>query len=219
MSRSIADILSILTKPSGVQVPISDNILNNPDVPNSIGGSSTNRKIIRDQYYNDMSLKHLKEPKNGTGYSISDNGRLRYTDPREDSFLLEGSIDPNQIRRQTDPAHSLPNTFAQGSLYDKYQLPANAYIATDNKSLLEQSRGSFDNYKNRYSLPNNDNNDKGEKVEIDNIWKKVKGLPTGQKPDGDTDTPLDKSTSKIPNKVMYPDKHKKYFFDPSDQYV
>ena len=195
MSRSIADILSILTKPSGVQVPISDNILNNPDVPNSIGGSSTNRKIIRDQYYNDMSLKHLKEPKNGTGYSISDNGRLRYTDPREDSFLLEGSIDPNQIRRQIDPAHSLPNTFAHGSLYDKYQLPTNAYIATDNKSLLEQSRGSFDNYKNRYSLPNNDINDKGEKVEIDNIWKKVKGLPTGQKP-------LDKSTSKTPNKVI-----------------
>jgi hypothetical protein len=122
MSRSIADILSILTKPSGVQAPVPENELQNPDVPEGealIGGSVNNRKVIRDQYYNDMSMKYLKQPKNGTGYSIS-NGRLRNTDPREDSFMLEGSIDPNKIRRQTDPAHSLPNTFAQGSLYDKY---------------------------------------------------------------------------------------------------
>ena len=109
MSRSIADILSILTKPSGVQAPVPENELQNPDVPEGetlIGGSVNNS----DQYYNDMSMKYLKQPKNGTGYSIS-NGRLRNTEPREDFFMLEGSIDPNKIRRQTDPAHSLPNTF------------------------------------------------------------------------------------------------------------
>ena len=184
MSRSIADILSILTKPSGVQAPVKDTELHNPDVPESdtVGGNVNNRKVIRDQYYNDMSIKHLKQPKNGTGYSIS-NGRLRNTDPREDSFMLEGSIDPNQIRRETDPAHSLPNTFAQGSLYDKYQLPTNAYVATNNKSLLEQSRDSFDSYKNRYSLPTSttgvERKEKEEK-EVDSIWKKVKGLSTGR---------------------------------------
>ena len=179
MSRSIADILSILTKPAGVQAPVPENELRNPDVPDDIiGGSVNNRKVIRDQYYNDMSMKHLKQPKNGTGYSIS-SGRLRNTAPREDSFMLEGSIDPNQIRRKTDPAHSLPNTFAQGSLYDKYQLPTNAYVATNNKSLLEQSRGSFDSYKNRYSLPTDifKTASTKEEKEVDSIWDKVKGLP------------------------------------------
>ena len=177
MSRSIADILSILTKPGGVQAPVKDTELHNPDVPNAnfIGGTAVNRKVIRDQYYNDMSLKHSKQPKNGTGYSISATGRPRYTDPREDAFMLEGSIDPNQIRRQTDPAHSLPNTFAQGSFYDKYQLPKNAYVATDNKSLLERSRGSFDSYKNRYSLPSSSSSEKKEEKEVDDIWDKVKG--------------------------------------------
>jgi hypothetical protein len=66
--------------------------------------------------------------------------------------MLNGSIDPNSIRRKTDPESALPDTFAQGSLMDKYQLPKSAYRETNNVSLLQKSRSSYENYKNRFQI-------------------------------------------------------------------
>jgi hypothetical protein len=143
----------------GVSQPTPANELYNPDVPNSpatIAGTVNNRKTIMDNFYNDMKLK--KAPRNGSGYTFGKtNGRLRYFDPREDSFMLDGSINPNTIKRQTDPANALPNRYAQGSLLDKYKLPVDAYKSTDNVSLVQKSRMSFDRYRNRFVLPETEN--------------------------------------------------------------
>ena len=139
----------------GVQQPTPEGELYNPDVPNApdtIAGNIKNRKVIQDKFYSDMKLDRM--PRNGAGYYFGKtNGRLRYFDPRDDAFMMDGSIDPNNIRRKTDPNHALPDTYAQGSLLDKYQLSKDNFRATGNVSLVQKSRMSFDNYKNRFVIP------------------------------------------------------------------
>lgn len=154
MSKSIQDLMGSLMSPMGVKQPMPEGQIYNPDVPNSpdtIAGNVKNRKMIKDKYYSDMKL--TRYPKNGSGYYFGkNNGRLANMDPREDAFLMESSIDPNNIRRKTDPAHALPNTFSSGSLLDKYQLPLNNFKATNNVSLMQRSKLSYENYKNRFSV-------------------------------------------------------------------
>jgi hypothetical protein len=156
MSKSIADLMGSLMNNNniqGVTQPSPEGELYNPDVPNTpdtIAGNIRNRKIIQDKYYNDMKL--TRYPRNGSGYYFGkNNGRLANMDPREDAFLMDGSIDPNNIRRKTDPANALPNTFASGSLLDKYQLPKETFKPSNNVSLVQQSRMSYQNYKNRFA--------------------------------------------------------------------
>ena len=155
MSKSISELMgNLMMNPTALAQPSVSGELYNPDVPNApdtIAGNINNRKIIQDKYYSDMKLS--KYPRNGSGYYFGKtNGRLRYMDPREDAFMLDGSIDPNSIRRKTDPESALPDTFAQGSLLDKYQLSKSAYRESDNVSLLQKSRRSYENYKNRFSI-------------------------------------------------------------------
>lgn len=154
MSKSILELLGNMNM-QGVKQPTPEGELYNPDVPNAldtIAGNIKNRKVIQDKFYSDMKLDRM--PRNGSGYYFGKtNGRLRYFDPREDAFMLDGSIDPNTIRRQTDPNNALPNTFSQGSLLDKYQLSKDNFRETDNVSLIQKSRMSFDAYKNRFVLP------------------------------------------------------------------
>ncbi len=154
MSKSILELLGNLNV-EGVKQPIPEGELYNPDVPNTpdtIAGNVRNRKVIKDKFYSDMKLENM--PRNGSGYYFGkNNGRLRYYDPRDDAFMMDGSIDPNSIRRKTDPANALPNTYAQGSLMDKYQLPKDAFTASDNVSLVKKSRASYEAYKNRFLTP------------------------------------------------------------------
>lgn len=156
MSRSIIDLLGKMNvNPMGVNQPMPEGELYNPDVPNdidTIAGNIANRKIIQDKYYSSMKLSSA--PRNGEGYSFSrTGGRLKYYDPRQDSFMLDGSIDPDIIRRKTDPNHSLPNTFSSGSMYAKYQLPKSAFKSSNNVGLLQKSIASYENYINRFNPP------------------------------------------------------------------
>ena len=154
MSRSISELMgNLMNNPTALAQPTIKGELYNPDIPtmDTIAGNINNRKIIQDKYYSDMKLS--KYPRNGSGYYFGKtNGRLRYMDPREDAFMLDGVINPNNIRRKTDPDNALPDTFAQGSLMDKYRLPKSAYRESDNVSLLQKSRSSFEAYKNRFNL-------------------------------------------------------------------
>jgi len=166
MSKSILELLGNLNV-QGVKQPSPEGEIYNPDVPNSpdtIAGNARNREVVKDQYYSDMKLESI--PRNGSGFYFGKtNGRQRYFDPRDDAFMLDGSIDPNNIRRKTDPANSLPATFANGSLYDKYQLGKDNYQATNNVSLIQRSVMSFENYKNRF-VPQMENS---EQVQNKNI--------------------------------------------------
>ena len=153
MSKSISELLGALNfgDPSGVQVPTPVGQLRNPDVPETIAGNVRHKKVIRDMYYSSMKLGNA--PRNGSGFTFDKHrGKLPYMDPREDSFLTDGSIDPNQIRMKTDPANALPNTFSQGTLYDKHKLDDGAYIAVSNAGKLHRSAQNFDSYRNRFSV-------------------------------------------------------------------
>ena len=153
MSQSIAELMGSLMSPMGVQQPNSGGELYNPDVPNTpdtIAGNVKNRKIIKDKFYSDMKL--TKMPRNGSGYYFGkNNGKLANMDPREDSFLMEGSIDPNSIRRKIDPENALPNEYVYGSLLEKYQLSKGSLEASCNVSLVQKSRMSYERYKNRFN--------------------------------------------------------------------
>lgn len=159
MSKSISDLMGSLMQgkmsPMGVQQPMSEGEIYNPDIPNTpdtIAGNTQNRKMIQDKFYSNMKLPNY--PRNGSGFYFGkNNGRLANMDPRQDAFMLDGSIDPNNIRRKTDPANALPNTYANGSLLDKYQLSKSSLEASSNVSLIQKSRMSFERYKNRFNLP------------------------------------------------------------------
>jgi hypothetical protein len=144
MSKSIQDLMGSLMSPSGVKQPMPEGEIYNPDIPNSpdtIAGNAQNRKMIRDKFYSNMKLPNY--PRNGSGFYFGkNNGRL--------AFMLDGSIDPNNIRRKTDPANALPNTYANGSLLDKYQLSKASLETSNNVSLIQKARMSFESYKNRF---------------------------------------------------------------------
>ena len=156
MSLSISKLMGNLmnAQVSGVAQPTPEGEIYNPDVPNAMAPTILNKKIIQDKFYSNMKLP--SQPRNGTGYYFGrDNGRLTNMDPRQDAFLMEGSIDPNKIRRQTDPDSALPNGFEYGSLLSKYKLPEGSLKATNNLSLVQRSTMSYENYKNRFEPADN----------------------------------------------------------------
>ena len=145
MSKSALEILSNL-QPAGVKMPTpAGQIENSEGLFVTVAGSSINKKEIQDNYYNDMKLDRTESLRNGTGYSIKGTGLQRYYDPREDSFMLEGAIDPRKIRQRTDPSHALPDTFNSGNILAKYKLDDDSYRAYDNTGLLKKAYQSYMN--------------------------------------------------------------------------
>ena len=149
MSKSLFDLLANISA-DNVQIPPTEGEIYNPDIP-TVKVPSTSTRKLRDQYYNDM--KQSSQPRNGTGYSFDKmKGQLPNTNPKDDAFMVDGAIDPNKIRKRTDPVHSLPDSFDNGTLYDKFQLPQSTYEEVDSHGLLLKASNSFNNYKNRFNL-------------------------------------------------------------------
>jgi hypothetical protein len=148
MSRSITDLLKQLSLKAKNPPPASGK-LDNPDIPN-LHKAIADREKIRTLYYSSMKLPSM--PRNGTGYDL--DGRAgKVENPRLDDFMLESSIDPNQIRRKTDPDRALPDLFSAGSQNAYFQAPPGAYVAHDQLSLVRQAHQSYANYKRRFDIP------------------------------------------------------------------
>ena len=117
MSLSVADMLKSLT---AAQTPPKEGKMNNPDIP--VRGSQKNgREVTRDTFYRSMKL--TGSARNGSGYSLARSGGIPNLNPRRQEFMLEGAIDPANIRARHNPGRAPPNSFAQGAEGFGYALP------------------------------------------------------------------------------------------------
>jgi len=150
MSLPLQQLLGMLNQKAG-NVPAAEGTLYNPSIPDPPKSDKIqSRKIIKDKYMHNMKLANAPRGSSGNYFRLAKG----LTDPRLDSFGLEGSIDPNTIRRKVDPDAAIPNLHFYGSEGALYELPEGALKATNGVGLLKKARSSFYNYKNRFALPN-----------------------------------------------------------------
>ena len=112
--------------------------MNNPDIP--VRGSQKNgREVTRDTFYRSMKL--TGSARNGAGYSLARSGGIPNLNPRRQEFMLEGAIDPANIRARHNPGRAPPNSFAQGAEGFGYALPTAP--AHSDVNLVKKSRQSY----------------------------------------------------------------------------
>jgi hypothetical protein len=118
--------------------------LENPDIRESTT-QARDRKFIRDQSHNALRLG--SQPRNGDGYLLP---RTTFNlDPRKDSFLMEGAIDPDMIRQKVNPISEAQPVTGEGALYG---IDSTMKQASDSINLIRNSQEQFYNYQNRFSM-------------------------------------------------------------------
>jgi len=135
---------SLEAKPG--QNPPKEGKLYNPDIPVR-GLPKGSREVVRDRFYTSMKLGGA--PRNASGYSIARAGGLPNLNPRRQEFLLEGAIDPANIRARHNPLRAPPNSYAQGAEGFRYQLPESTSRSRNSVALIQKARQSYGNRLNR----------------------------------------------------------------------
>ena len=121
-----------------------DGRLDNPDIPTSTS-QSFDRQFIRDQAHNSLRLNST--PRNGDGFLLPRT--VFNNDPRKDSFLMEGAIDPDMIRQKVNPISEAQPVMGEGALYG---VDRTMKTASDSINLIRNSQEQFYNYSNRFSM-------------------------------------------------------------------
>lgn len=148
MSLSIQQLLgmaNLTIAGENKQAPGADTDLYNPDIPDPPAYAANTKK---DMYYRSMKLNST--PRNGGGYSLGKNSI--YKDPRKEAFSMNNSIDPNRIRRITDPNHSIPDKFSYGSEGARYGLPPSTREERSVGDLTQKAMYNHLSYRDRFSM-------------------------------------------------------------------
>ena len=111
--------------------------MNNPDIPVQ-RAQKNGREVTRDTFYN--SMKAPSRARNGDGFALARSGGLPNLNPRQE-FMLEGAIDPANIRARHNPSRAPPNSFAQGGEGFQYTPPTAP--ARNEVDLVKRSRQSY----------------------------------------------------------------------------
>lgn len=144
MSQSITKLLSELNKASA-NVASGESELHNPDIPTPNTDFPDNLNI-KDQWMNARRLTN--QPRNGGQFALPRQAMAE--DPRLDAFMMDGSIDPNNIRKRTDPDSALP-TLAGGK-YALYSTEPSTLTGHDSMGLIQSARKSYVNYRDRFNV-------------------------------------------------------------------
>ena len=140
MSYSVSNLFkSLIENPKQ-----PDSKLDNPDIPVS-QSTSQDRQFIRDQAHNALRLNST--PRNGDGFLLPRT--VFNNDPRKDSFLMEGAIDPDMIRQKVNPISEAQPMTGEGALYG---IDTTMRVATDSVNLIRTSQDQFYNYQNRFNM-------------------------------------------------------------------
>ena len=142
MSLSISDIL----KPLGnLALKTVSEKLANPDIP-ELAKKFNDAIEIKDRAFS--AFKLLSEPRNGSGFRLPRT--TMNDDPRQDSFLMNGSIDPNVIRKRQNPDAAIPSLETGANTL--FSLAPSNIHASNSVNLIKTARKSYVDYKNRFFI-------------------------------------------------------------------
>lgn len=153
MSLPLGDLLKSLAPAR--PPPVSEGWLNNPDIPVSRtiksppkqDLSASNMTPTKSQWYNAMKL--TSAPRNGDGYSLARAPGLPGLNPKRQEFMLDGAIDPANIRARHNPLKAPPAGYATGLESFEYQEPLSTRTSEDSVPLVQKARQSYANRLNR----------------------------------------------------------------------
>ena len=143
MSLSITDLLTPVNRE--LELPTSPDKLYNPDLP-TLAINKASLKASRDKAFSALRLSSI--PRNGGDFLLP---RTTFDDdPRKDAFLLNGSIDPNVIRKRINPDKAIPSLESgESTLFST--VPSN-YTTTNSIGLVQSARKNYVDYKNRFFI-------------------------------------------------------------------
>lgn len=119
--------------------------LYNPDIPYLKYIRKFNDLVeIKDKAFS--SLKLTTQPRNGGNYRLPRN--KFDDDPRKDEFLMNGSIDPNIIRKRVNPDRAIPSLESAEST--RFSLVPSNNVQEDFINLIQLAHKNYINYKNRF---------------------------------------------------------------------
>ena len=145
MSYSVSNLF----KNMAMNPKIPDTKLDNPDIPES-NFQTQDRQFIRDQAHN--ALRLTSKPRNGDGFLLPRT--VFNNNPKRDSFLMEGAINPDMIRQKVNPISEAQPTTGEGALYG---VDRTMKTASDSVNLIRTSQEQFYNYQNRFSMAPTEN--------------------------------------------------------------
>ena len=140
MSYSVSNLFKAIA--ANNKVP--EGQLDNPDIPSFSQAGGVDTQFIRDKAYNSMRLSSA--PRNGDGFLLPRS--TLSSNPRHDSFLMEGAIDPNVIRQRVNPISEAAPVTHEDALYG---IDYTMTTSTDSVGLVQKARSSLYNYKNRFN--------------------------------------------------------------------
>lgn len=124
---------------------------NNPDIPEMKRPPKRRNPRVQDRFYRDMRANN--QPRSVANLSIASSGLLPGLKPSRQAFMLEGAIDPANIRAMHDPITSLPNNYQEGNIGFQYQLRPSQQTESNSVGLVQKARRSWYNRVNMFAIP------------------------------------------------------------------
>lgn len=151
MSLPIGDLLKGVEKVQKAHA--AEGKIYNPDIPEMKKKPASVRPnpVMQDNYYRDLQASRLA--RSITSGPIAKNGWLPGLKANRQEWMLEGAMDPQNIRARRDGKSSLPYDYQTGAQGFKYQLRPSQMSQSDSISLMQKARASFANHTNLFQLP------------------------------------------------------------------
>lgn len=147
MSLPIGDLLQGLQ--GAMKSKASEGKIGGTDIPEmKKPPASRPNPVMRDNYYRD--LKTTRKAQSITDCPIAKNGLLPGLRADRQESMLEGSIDPANMRARRDPKTSLPNNYQEGAEGFEYQLRPSQQQSGNSVGLIQKARQSFYNHANMF---------------------------------------------------------------------
>jgi hypothetical protein len=144
MSYSVSNLFRDVAKEKLEEKKRSETLVN-PDLPVMSKTSTMSIPYFRNRAWNAMRLKSY--PTNGMAFLPRNTV---FTDPRRDNFMMDGAIDPQIIRNQTDPINEGPVYYNESSLMGGSD--QSMENETDSMELIRKAREGYYNYANRLNV-------------------------------------------------------------------
>lgn len=149
MSYSVSNLFKSLGLDNANPEQQSETKLFNPDLPMP---SKDFKQLgyIRDRSFQSMKLPpNNKSSYNGSTFRLPRN--IQFKDPRKQNFMVDGSIDPNNIRALHNPIKSIPDIWANPNRY--FGVSTGELTENNNVNTVRSARRNYVAYKNRFEMP------------------------------------------------------------------